>query len=56
MNIELYTGDAERLRPLFESRKRETQRGKFGLELEDERYMEDIRRFLNDAETDKILS
>jgi len=55
MNIELYTGNAEILRTLFVSRKLETQEGKFGLEIDDDKYVSDIQKFLDDTETDMLV-
>ena len=55
MNIEIYKGDAERLRALFTSRKAEMQIGKFGLNLDEVKYMVEAQRFIDRTDTDLLV-
>ena len=55
MNIEIYKGSAEKLRALFISRKAEMQIDKFGIELDDVKYMTEAQSFIDDNDTDMIV-
>jgi GNAT superfamily N-acetyltransferase len=55
MNIQIYKGDAELLRKLFESRKAEMQIGKFGLNLDEVKYMAEAQKFIDRSDADMLV-
>lgn len=55
MNIEIYKGDVERLRPMCESRMAEMQIDKFGLVLDKDKYKAELQNFIDNPNTDLLV-